>query len=141
MAETGLFLKGHGWLQSCGRAEFVVCVVVVVVAASRLVCDIGELPANLKSWFLDAFDVDSLFELFVPLLFREPFGCKRLEVDGTSIRTWKCEDGRNVYLQLFGTLQRPSAHGEGRCCNLHVMSLACAKASGKPPPESKHRIE
>ena len=64
-----------------------------------------------------------------------------LEADATSIRKWKCGDGRNAYLQLFGILQRPSAHNEDRCCNLHAMSLAYAKSFGKPPPESKLRVE
>jgi len=65
-----------------------------------------------------------------------------VEADATSIRKWKqTSTGQNVYYQVFALVQRPAPGRPRRVVNLFELSLAHARAYGKPPPESKLRIE
>lgn len=65
-----------------------------------------------------------------------------MEADATSIRKWKLTStGQNVYYQVFALVQRPAPGRPRRLLNLFELSLAHARAYGKPPPESKLRIE
>ena len=63
-----------------------------------------------------------------------------VEADATSLRKWR-EDGNLVYFQLFGLYRRPSAPGDRG--NILLYDMGCNKAlkSGKPPPESRSRLD